>query len=103
MVLERVPILGGLALLAIAFVIGSLAIGHGIRDRNRNDVIIVTGSAKKRIVSDYIVWNLSVTSTQPSATDAAKELNGWTAKIRAFLTREGVKAGQLAVQPIFPH
>jgi hypothetical protein len=99
-VLERVPIFGGLALLAIAFVIGALAIGHGIRDRNRSDVIVVTGSAKKRIVSDYIVWNLSVTSTQGSATDAAKELAGWTAKIRSFLTRAGVTAGELSVQPI---
>jgi uncharacterized protein len=99
-VLERVPIFGGLALLAIAFVIGALAIGHGIRDRNRSDVIVVTGSAKKRIVSDYIVWNLSVTSTQGSATAAAKELAGWTAKIRSFLTRAGVTAGELSVQPI---
>ena len=63
--LERLPLLGGLALLAIALVIGSFAIGHGIRDKNRNDVISVTGSAKKRIVSDYIVWNLSVTSRHP--------------------------------------
>jgi len=97
---ERVPLFGGLALIAIAFVIGSLAIGHGIRDRNKNDVIIVTGSAKKRIVSDYIVWNLSVTSTQPSATDAAKELGGWTTAIRSFLTREGVQPGELSIQPI---
>ena len=63
--LERLPLLGGLALLAIAFVIGSFAIGHGIRDKNRNDVISVTGSAKKRISSDYIVWNLAVTSKGP--------------------------------------
>jgi hypothetical protein len=33
---DRVPLLGGLALIAIAFVIGSIAIGHGIRDRNQN-------------------------------------------------------------------
>jgi hypothetical protein len=49
-VLERLPLLAGLALLAISF-----AIGDGIRDRNRSDVISVTGSAKKRIMSDYIV------------------------------------------------
>ena len=41
-----------MALLAIAFVIGAIFIGHGIRDKNRNDVITVTGSAKKRITSD---------------------------------------------------
>ena len=98
--LERLPLLGGLALLAIAFVIGSFAIGHGIRDKNRNDVISVTGSAKKRIQSDYIVWDISVASQQPSAPAAAKELAGWTAKIRSFLSGAGVKDDELSVQPI---
>jgi hypothetical protein len=97
---ERVPLFGGLALLAIAFVIGSFAIGDGIRNRNRNDVIVVTGSAKKRIVSDYVIWSLTVTSTQPSATDAAKELEGWTTSIRSFFTREGVQSGEVSIQPI---
>jgi uncharacterized protein len=98
--LERVPLLVGLALLAIAFVIGSLFIGHGIRDKNRNDVISVTGSAKKRIVSDYVVWNAFVTSEQPSAQDAARELSGWTKRIRSFLTGAGVEEGELVVDPI---
>ena len=97
---ERLPLLAGLALIAIAFVIGSVAIGHGIRDRNRSDVIVVTGSAKKRIVSDYVVWTLSVTSRQPSATAAAKELGGWTSAIRSFLKSHGVEEGELTVQPI---
>jgi hypothetical protein len=99
-VLERLPLLGGLALLAIAFVIGSLFIGHGIRDKNRNDVISVTGSAKKRITSDYVVWNFFVTSEQSSAGAAARELSGWTTKIRSFLTRDGVEPGELSVDPI---
>jgi uncharacterized protein len=99
-VLERLPLLGGLALLAIAFVIGSFAIGHGIRDKNRNDVISVTGSAKKRIQSDYIVWDISVASQQPSAPAAAKELAGWTTKIRSFLGDAGVRDEELSVEPI---
>src|SRR5919204_4055714 len=98
--LERLPLLGGLALLAIAFVIGSFAIGHGIRDKNRNDVISVTGSAKKRIQSDYIVWDISVASQQPSAPAAAKELAGWTTKIRSFLSGAGIKGEELRVEPI---
>ena len=55
---ERIPLFSGLALLAIAIVVGSLFIAGGIRDRNRTDVITVTGSAKARIVSDYIVWGM---------------------------------------------
>jgi len=97
---DRLPLLAGLALIAIAFVIGSIAIGHGIRDRNQSNVIVVTGSAKKRIVSDYVIWNLSVTSQQASATDAAKELAGWTTAIRSFLNREGVQGTEVSVQPI---
>ncbi len=98
--LERLPLLGGLALIAIAFVIGSIFIGHGIRDKNRNDVISVTGSAKKRITSDYVVWNFSVTSQQGSANAAAKELAGWTTRTRSFLTGEGIEPGELTLQPI---
>src|SRR5438445_6912216 len=97
---ERVPLLGGLALLAIAFVIGAIAMGPGIRDRNRNDVIVVTGSAKQRITSDYVIWGVSVTSQQSSATAAAKELDRWTTSIRAFMNREGVEPAELVVQPI---
>src|SRR5204862_1142343 len=80
LVLERLPLLGGLALLAIAFVIGSFAIGHGIRDKNRNDVISVTGSAKQRIESEYVEWDISVPSQPASADAAARELAGWTGK-----------------------
>jgi hypothetical protein len=99
-VIERLPLLGGLALLAIAFVIGSIFIGHGIRDKNRNDVITVTGSAKKRITSNYVVWRMFVTSVQPSAPEAARELTGWTNKIRSFLSDAGVENGELSVDPI---
>jgi hypothetical protein len=97
---ERVPLLAGLGLIAIAFVIGAVAIGHGIRDRNQNDVIVVTGSAKKRITSDYVVWSMFVTSEHPAAQDAARELAGWTIKVRSFLTRGGIEASELSIDPI---
>ena len=97
---ERLPLLVGLALLAVAVAVGSVTIAGGIRDRNRNDVLTVTGSAKKRIVADYVVWDVSVASQQLSASAAAKELTAWTDRIRSFLRREGVEAGELTVQPI---
>ncbi len=97
---DRLPLLIGLTLLAIAIAVGSLAIAGGIRDRNRNDVITVTGSAKKRIISDYVVWDLAVTSQQASPAAAANELAAWTTRIRAFLTSEGVRPVELSVQPI---
>jgi hypothetical protein len=96
----RLPLLAGLVVLALAIGLGSVAIAGGIRDRNRSDVITVTGSAKKRIMSDYVVWDLSVTSQQPTAPDATRELGGWTTRIRAFFKHEGVQPSELNVEPI---
>jgi uncharacterized protein len=97
---DRLPLLAGLALLALAVLVGAIAIGHGIRDRNTNDVVSVTGSAKQQVVSDYAVWDLSVTSQQQKAAAAADELAGWAAQIRSFLTDEGIKPDELTVQPV---
>jgi uncharacterized protein len=95
----RLPLLLGLTLLALAIVVGSVAIGRGIRARGTNDTITVTGSAKQRIVSDYAIWDLSVASQRPAAAPAAAQVAGWTARVRAFLTAHGIRPSELTVQP----
>jgi hypothetical protein len=97
---DRVPLLAGLTILSIAFVVGSLLIAGGIRDRGKTDVITVTGSAKARITSDYIVWDASLTSRGKSPQTAAAQLAGWSKRARAFFDSQGVAAGELTVQPI---
>jgi uncharacterized protein len=97
---ERLPLFAGLTLLALAVAVGSVFIGNGIRDRNRSDVISVTGSAKARIVSDYVVWDATLTSQGSSPTAAAAQLARWTARVRSFFDHRGVRAGELTVQPI---
>ena len=96
---ERIPLLVGLTLLSIAVLLGAIAVGHGIRDRNKADVVTVTGSAKQRITSDYAIWDLTVSSQQSQAAGAAKQLDRWTKAIRDFLAAEGVHADELTVQP----
>ena len=71
---ERLPLLIGLTLLSIAILLGAVAVGHGIRDRGKGDVVTVTGSAKQRITSDYAIWELSVSSQQAQAAPAAVQL-----------------------------
>ncbi|HXR11329.1 MAG TPA: SIMPL domain-containing protein [Gaiellaceae bacterium] len=97
---ERIPLFAGLTLLAAAILVGSVAIGSGIRDRNRNDTVTVTGSAKQRITSDYAIWDISVTSQDASAAKAADQLDAWTASVRAFLLSHGIKASELSAQPV---
>lgn len=98
--IARAPLFLGLALLALAVFLGSLAIGSGIRDRGRSDVVTVTGSAKQRIVSDYAIWDSSITAQDASAAAAATELARWTGEVRAFLRAQGVRDDELTVQPV---
>lgn len=97
---ERLPLPIGLTLIAVAVLIGLLAVGHGIRNRNSNNVITVTGSAKQLITSDYAIWDFSITSQDTSAAAAAKALAGWTTKTEAFLKQNGVQDSELTVYPI---
>jgi uncharacterized protein len=99
---ERVPLFAGLALLAVAVAVGAVVLADGIRDRNpsEGDVLTVTGSAKQRILSDYVVWNVALTSQQPTTAAAAEQLGSWADRLRAFLEGRGVRAEELTVQPI---
>ena len=97
---DRVPLLVGLTLLAVAILVGSLAIGRGIRDRGKTNVVTVTGSAKQRITSDYAIWDLSVSSQQDRPAAAAAQLAQWSKSVQAFLAGQGVKDDELTVQPV---
>ena len=97
---DRIPLLAGLTLLAVAIVVGSIFIGSGIRDRNRTDTITVTGSAKQRIVSDYVVWDSHLSVQSKSAAAAAHELAGWTSRVRTFFHEQGLRPGELTIQPV---
>jgi hypothetical protein len=93
-------LLVGLVLLALAVFLGSVFIGRGIRDRGRNDVITVTGSAKKRISADYVVWSPAVTVEGGSAAAGAADIARWAKRVHEFLRAEGVQESELTVQPI---
>ena len=97
---ERLPLLAGFLALGLAVGLGAVVLAGGIRDRNKNDVISVTGSAKARIVSDYIIWDASVASQADTPQAAAPQLTKWAAQVRAFLTANGAQAGELTENPV---
>jgi len=97
---DRVPLLIGLGLLAIAVFFGALVVGHGIRDRNKGNVITVTGSARKPITADYVIWDASVSSEADKPQTALKQVTAWTTKVRAFLDNEGAKPDEVSFNPV---
>jgi len=96
---ERIPLLAGFALLGLAIGLGAVVLAGGIRDRNRNETISVTGSAKARIDSDYIIWDASVTSQADTPQAALPPLNNWTGQVRSFLTAHGAQPGEVSLNP----
>ena len=98
--IRALSLAAGLVAIALAIGLGSLAIADGIRDRGRDDVLSVTGSAKRRIVSDYVIWNVSVTSQRATPQAASRELAGWTERVREFVRDAGARDGEVGVNPI---
>jgi hypothetical protein len=97
---ERIPLLVGFALLGVAIGLGAVVLAGGIRDRNRNETISVTGSAKARIVSDYIIWDASVTSQADTPEGALPQLSGWMDQVRSFLTAQGAQPAEISLSPV---
>lgn len=60
--------------------------------------IRITGSARKRIVSDLIQWSASVEATGPERTTAYVTLKSGTEKVVTFLKAHGVKEDEIQTQ-----
>ena len=97
---ERLPLIAGFALLGLAIGLGSVVLAGGIRDRNRNETVSVTGSAKARIVSDYVIWNASITSQAETPQAALRQLTAWASRARSFLAAQGARPDELSVNPV---
>ena len=60
--------------------------------------IRITGSAKKRIVSDLVVWEATLEARAPDRTTAYKQLHEQTDKALAFLAAQGIKPDEIRPQ-----
>ena len=90
----------GLVVLSAGLVVAAGALRDGLGARGRHDVITVTGSARRSIVSDTVVWRASLTSTQPTPAQASKELGAWVGRVQTFLRGAGAADGEVRLDPI---
>lgn len=90
----------GLAL-AIALVISSLILGWSYTNKKDGDeAVAVTGSAKKRIKSDLVVWSAGVSYRAPQLRDAYGQLSENIGVIKEYLIKKGIPAEQMTVSSI---
>lgn len=99
---SRLPqLLAGMLVLSVALVLSSWIGAKAIRDvKQANDVLVVTGSAKRPIRSDYLIWTLSVSSQQPTAREAYRDLTAQMAQIRAYLKEQQVPEDAITTKAI---
>ena len=87
-----------------AAMVASTAVGIGgwerVRTRPKGRMIDVTGSAKKRIVSDSIEWTATIEIRAMDRTAAAKALAGHVKTALDYLAEQGVKKDEIRVEAV---
>lgn len=93
--------LGWLAM-ALALVGATYIAAHSwVKVRTRTVLTIdVTGSAKRRIVSDLIEWNATISTRAPDRTAAYRQLRDHVATTLEYLKSQGVSDAEMRVQSV---
>lgn len=87
--------------LAIGLVLSSIIFGWFFSTAKKgDDAITVTGSAKKRIKSDLVVWSAGVAAQSAQLTDAYRQLSENMPRIKQYLIGKGIAEAQMTVSSI---
>jgi hypothetical protein len=87
--------------LSLAIVISSVIVSSTFLKAKRLDqTITVTGSSKKRIKSDLMIWGTSVTAEAPKLADAYTKLTQDVEKVRAFLVAQGFSDNTIVISAV---
>ncbi len=91
----------GLVAVAVAIVASAFLVASAARDVGRkNDVIEVTGSARRAIVADLGIWKGTVTVQSPTVQGAYGEVSGYGDRARAWLKARGLPDSVITVRPV---
>lgn len=87
--------------LAIGLVLSSLIFGWFFTKTKKTDeAVTVTGSARKRIKSDLVVWSAAVTYQSPKLADAYRSLSESIPRVKQYLISKGISENQITISSI---
>lgn len=88
--------------IAVATIVSTVILSKGLMQIKKfsNEVISVTGSAEKKIVSDYIVWRSEFSRQEPTLKSAYAKLQEDLKKVKDYLFSKGVKDEEVVTAPI---
>jgi uncharacterized protein len=83
--------------LVIASIIGGLSF---VKGKQGDQTITVTGSARKRIKSDLVIWKAGVSYQAPVLADAYRSLSENVPRVKAYLVSKGVPENEITISSI---
>jgi len=86
----------------IATIVSTVIFSKGLLQIKKfsQEVISVTGSAEKKIESDYIVWNSGFSRRNPVLKDAYSSIQEDLKKVKSYLLSKGIKEDEIVVSQI---
>jgi hypothetical protein len=87
--------------LAIGLVLASVIGGWAfIKGKRGDQTITVTGSARKRIKSDLVIWKAGVSYQAPVLADAYRSLAENVPRVKSYLISKGIADDQITISSI---
>ena len=83
--------------IVLASIVGAWAYTHA---KNGEQTITVTGSARKRIKSDLVIWRAGVSYQASQLSEAYKALTDNVPKVKQYLISKGVQENQITISSI---
>lgn len=88
--------------IAAATIVSTVILSKGLMQIKKfsNEVIDVTGSSEKNIISDYIVWKSEFSRRDVQLTTAFAQLADDLKKVKAYLLSKGIKEDEIIVSQV---
>ena len=88
-------------IVALALVLSASVFGWFYSNAKKGDeAVTVTGSAKKRIKSDLVLWSAGVTTRSGAVAEAYQQLTPQIGKIKDYLVSKGIPEAEMTVSSV---
>lgn len=87
--------------LAVGLVVSTLIGGwFFVKGKKGDQTITVTGSARKRITSNLVIWRSAVSYQAPVLSDAYRALSEAVPRVKAYLVSKGIPENEITISSI---
>ncbi len=94
-------VFGAGAMLAVALVFAAAIGGFAfVKGKRADQSVTVTGSARKRIKSDLVIWRAGVSYQSTVLSDAYRSLSESVPRVKTYLIGKGIQENQITVSAI---